>query len=135
MIELWTPTERTAYVITDWDGNVLEVGPTLSADEVICDMCGELVILRPVPLVDGYALCDECLPKIVPNWYDQIPPDVLEAWYEQREEFYRRFGDDKPEDAHLEAEYEDHCHLPEPDYEPEEDEDFYYPEDNWEYEV
>jgi len=93
-ITVWHPEERRSYVIYDWDGNVLEEGPTLSAEEVYCDLCNEEVILRPVPVVEGYALCDNCMPKLVPDWYDQVlnrpdGADILEAWYEQRYE--RRF--------------------------------------------
>lgn len=84
-ITLWKPpAERTAWTLYDLDGNVLEQGPMIS--EVYCDLCNAEVVLRPVPVVDGYALCDHCLPKVVPNWHKQVSPAVLVAWYGQMNE-------------------------------------------------
>ena len=55
----WTPTERSAFVAFWGDGTVDE-GPMLGADEVICDACDCDICFTPVPLADGYALCDDC---------------------------------------------------------------------------
>lgn len=55
----WTPTERPAFVAFWGDGEI-EEGPTLGADEVICDSCNGDIRFTPVPLADGYALCDDC---------------------------------------------------------------------------
>ncbi len=81
---LWMPTERPAFIITDWDGNVLEVGGTLSADEVICDLCNALITIRPVPVVwENYAVCLECLDRVMPQWRDVVGEAVVEGWHEQ----------------------------------------------------
>jgi len=55
----WTPTERSAFVAF-WDDGTVDEGPMLGADEVICDACDCDICFTPVPLADGYALCDDC---------------------------------------------------------------------------
>ena len=56
----WYPQERPSFVITDWDGNVVEEGPTLGPDEVYCDICNARVFVRPVPALGSYAVCPDC---------------------------------------------------------------------------
>ena len=56
----WYPQERPSYVLMDWDGNVVAEGPTLGADEVICDICNAWVAIRPVPALGSYAVCPGC---------------------------------------------------------------------------
>jgi len=84
-ITLWNPPEeRPSYKIYDWDGNLLEVGDTLSADEVICDLCNADVVVRPVPVVwENYAVCLECLDRIMPQWRAVVGEAVVERWHEQ----------------------------------------------------
>ena len=60
----WTPHDRPAYVFYDIMGRVVEVGPTLSRDEVICDFCNVLVEGRPVPLIGNMAVCPSCFERI-----------------------------------------------------------------------
>ncbi len=60
----WRPTRRTAYIITDWDGNVLDAEGILEADEVICDLCNAWVTVRPVPVSGSYALCPKCFKRM-----------------------------------------------------------------------
>ncbi len=96
-LTLWNPDVRPAYTIYDWDGNLLESG-FLGAEEVCCDLCNEEIFLRPVPVVSGYALCNQCLTKVVPDWFRQIyrrpdGADVLEAWYKQLEYQLRKASD------------------------------------------
>jgi len=83
VIDLFYPTERPAYVLYDWDGSVLEVGPTLSADEVYCDLCNAEVPLNPGPMVGGNVLCLDCLPKIEPGWEKQVTPLLKLIWQTQ----------------------------------------------------
>ncbi len=86
-IVLWTPPEeRPSYAIYDWDGNLLEEGPMLTADEVFCDLCNNFVPLNPVPVIEGYALCLDCLQEIDPKWSEQIPLEVLLVWKWQLDE-------------------------------------------------
>jgi hypothetical protein len=87
---LWyPPAERISYVILDWDGNVEEIGPVLTDADVVCDICNAEISLRPVPVWNGNALCDDCLGKFVPDWYQRVSvmsdgEKILEDWYEQR---------------------------------------------------
>ncbi len=62
----WYPQERPAFIIAGGDGAVLEVliGPTLGADEVICDFCNAWVDIRPVPALGSYAACPECFQRL-----------------------------------------------------------------------
>ncbi len=59
----WRPTRRVAFVISDWDGNVLAEGGVLEADEVLCDICNAFVLIRPVPVTGSYALCPRCFER------------------------------------------------------------------------
>jgi hypothetical protein len=59
-VKSWWPMARPSYVISDFDGNVIEIGPPLGPNEVICDFCSAEIHTRPVPVVDGNALCPEC---------------------------------------------------------------------------
>lgn len=85
-LELWMPPEtRPSFVIVDEDGEV-EVGPELTDAEVYCDLCNADIPLRPVPVVDGYALCLECLAKVEPEWEKQvITPLLIRIWQTQVE--------------------------------------------------
>ncbi|MEA3376723.1 MAG: hypothetical protein U9R72_11080 [Chloroflexota bacterium] len=58
IVQAWWPSFRIAWRITMGDQGT--VGPTLGPDEVICDLCNAKVQLRPVPVVNGYALCQAC---------------------------------------------------------------------------
>ena len=60
----WYPQERPSYVLMDWEGNVVEEGPTLGADEVICDICNVWVAIRPVPSLGSYAVCPTCFHRM-----------------------------------------------------------------------
>lgn len=83
-IVLWNPpARRSAYRLMDWDGNVLEEGPMLTADEVYCDLCNADVVVRPVPVIGGYALCINCLEKVEPGWRKQITPLLEMIWRDQ----------------------------------------------------
>lgn len=81
-ITLWYPQQRPAYVFVDEDGEV-EVGPTLSPDDVFCDVCNAEIVIRPVPVVGSYALCLDCLNKVEPGWRRQIPRAIQIRWNEQ----------------------------------------------------
>jgi|YNPNPStandDraft_1061719.scaffolds.fasta_scaffold90995_1 hypothetical protein len=80
---LWHPTERPSYVVYDWDGNIEEVGPTLSANEVYCDLCNAEVPLDPAPMVGGNVLCLDCLRQVEPDWEEQATPLLKLIWREQ----------------------------------------------------
>ncbi len=87
MIILWMPSDRQAYVITDWDGNVLDEGEMLTADDVICDLCNANIPLRPVPVVwTNYAVCLECLDRVIPNWRQVVGEAVAQGWQKQASE-------------------------------------------------
>ncbi|MGC9335884.1 MAG: hypothetical protein ACP5JJ_17195 [Anaerolineae bacterium] len=58
LVQAWWPSFRIAWRITM--GDEVTVGPTLGPDEVICDLCNAQVQVRPVPVVNGYALCQAC---------------------------------------------------------------------------
>lgn len=84
-LKLWTPPEsRQPYVFVgeDWE---IEFGPELGEDEVYCDLCNATILLRPVPVVDGYALCLECLPTIEPKWKELVTPLLKLIWQTQVE--------------------------------------------------
>ncbi|WP_322793328.1 hypothetical protein [Bellilinea sp.] len=83
-ITLWYPEERPAFVIYTEDG--VEVGPTLGANEVYCDLCNAAVPLDPAPMVEGYVLCLDCLEKVVPDWRKQITPLLELMWRDQMEQ-------------------------------------------------
>jgi hypothetical protein len=57
----WWPAFRPAWTIAASDGTV-EVGETLGPDQVICDLCNADITTRPVPVVNGWALCGDCFP-------------------------------------------------------------------------
>lgn len=58
----------------------------LTADEVYCDLCNADVVVRPVPVISGYAACLNCLSRIEPEWPKQIPFEVMVFWYHQLDE-------------------------------------------------
>jgi hypothetical protein len=58
-VKVWWPEFRPAWVLVAPDGEI-EVGDTLGPDEVICDVCNAEVMIRPVPVVNGYARCRRC---------------------------------------------------------------------------
>jgi len=60
----WYPQERPSYAVMDWDGNVVQEGPTLGPDEVYCDICNAPVFVRPVPALGSYAVCLECFHRM-----------------------------------------------------------------------
>ncbi|MEJ5200594.1 MAG: hypothetical protein WHV66_00060 [Anaerolineales bacterium] len=76
-IELWNPTERTGKIISNGEEAYRW---TLRADEVYCDLCNATVLLRPVPVISGYALCLRCLAEVVPNWALKVPVEVMKQW-------------------------------------------------------
>jgi len=80
-ITLWYPEERPAYTLYTPDG--VEVGPTLSAEEVYCDMCNAHVPLNPAPMIGSYVLCLDCLEKVEPGWRKQVTPLLAMIWREQ----------------------------------------------------
>lgn len=82
IIELWMPPEERSIVMTDETGRQIFICG-LTSDEVYCDICNADITIRPVPVVETYALCLKCLAEIEPGWKKQIPKDVLACW--QRE--------------------------------------------------
>lgn len=86
-IELWTPPDapRPSYILYDDNGEILEVGPLI--EDVVCDVCNATVPLRPVPVVKGYALCLDCLDKVLPNWIREVGKAQAQKWLEQHSEF------------------------------------------------
>ncbi len=85
-LELWIPPEtRPSYVFVSEDGEVEESGPELTDAEVYCDLCNADIPLRPVPVVSGYALCPDCLPKVEPEWEKQVSPLLKLLWQVQIE--------------------------------------------------
>lgn len=82
-LELWYPESRPAYIIYNGDTNTLEEGPSLSADEVYCDLCNADVPLNPAPMVGGNVLCLECLSSFVPDREEQATPLLQRIWQMQ----------------------------------------------------
>ncbi len=62
-IEWWQPNARPAYLLYTEEGGI-EEGPTLGADEVICDYCNTDVLYTPVAVSAGNALCPECFQSV-----------------------------------------------------------------------
>lgn len=81
-IDLFYPHPRPAYVIYGENG-VEEIGPTLGADEVYCDLCNAQTPLDPAPMIGDYVLCLDCLERIEPNWRRQITPLLEMVWCDQ----------------------------------------------------
>jgi hypothetical protein len=55
----WTPTERTMAVLNE--RGEAEYSATLSADDVVCDLCNHSITFQPVPLLwESYAVCADC---------------------------------------------------------------------------
>lgn len=80
-LQLWHPPEkRTSYVLYDENGLAVDVGPTLSAEEVFCDFCNADIILRPVPTLDEWTLCEKCMERLCPDWRSEIPLVVQLTW-------------------------------------------------------
>lgn len=57
----WWPKPRSAWTI--WMGDEMESGRMLGPEEVVCDLCNDAVLIRPVPVVDTYALCAGCFAR------------------------------------------------------------------------
>ena len=86
-IVLWNPPERRISFVIHWDDGDVTIGPPLSADEVYCDLCNADVVVRPVPVIDGHALCLRCLHRVEPEWPKQVPFEVLILWKHQLDEW------------------------------------------------
>lgn len=85
-LTLWYPQQRTSYIIYSPEG--VEIGPTLGANEVYCDLCNATVPLNPAPMVDeSYVLCLDCLDAAVPNWRQQVTPLLILMWEQQMQEW------------------------------------------------
>jgi hypothetical protein len=55
----WTPTERMVAVLNE--RGEAEYSATLSADDVVCDLCNRSITFQPVPLLwESYAVCADC---------------------------------------------------------------------------
>ena len=84
-VRAWWPTERPAWTLIPLDENLqedagaAEIGPTLGADEVICDLCNAPVLIRPVPVVDGHALCARCFARTGLRFPGRIAPYTPQA--------------------------------------------------------
>ncbi|MEJ5200642.1 MAG: hypothetical protein WHV66_00300 [Anaerolineales bacterium] len=77
----YPPAVRYSYIVfDDFDDGDVEVGPMLTDQEVYCDLCNVEVPLRPAPLIGSYVLCLECLGQIVPDWYSQVDPAIIDIW-------------------------------------------------------
>jgi len=58
--EWWTPPPLRRSFVIMWEGGIIE-GPLVTDAEVYCDICGDPIGFRPVPLLLGsYALCAPC---------------------------------------------------------------------------
>ena len=82
-IELWYPEARPSYIAYTANGELSEIGPTLGADEAYCDLCNADIPIRPVPMIGSYALCLECLAKVVPSWKEMVPAHIQYDWQDQ----------------------------------------------------
>ncbi len=60
-VTAWWPHFRPSYILVG--GGDVEAGPSLAPDEVICDVCNAEVLIRPVPVVGGYAMCRDCFAR------------------------------------------------------------------------
>jgi hypothetical protein len=58
VVAWWAKPRVAGHIFTE--GHSLESGAILTPDEVVCDSCNGAIIIRPVPVVDSYALCAEC---------------------------------------------------------------------------
>jgi len=76
-VTAWWPHFRPSYVLIG--GGDTEVGPPLGPDEVICDVCNADVLIRPVPVVDGYAMCRSCFERTGLDFPGTIRPYVPAA--------------------------------------------------------
>lgn len=91
-VAAWWPTARPAWTLIPLDENLqedteaVEVGPTLGPDEVVCDICNDLILIRPVPLVDGHALCRRCFSRTGLRFPSGVAPYVPEALAEKEAE-------------------------------------------------
>ncbi len=62
----WTPPpHRPAYVLhTENNGHSALEGLSIPADFVICDICNQMITIRPVPLLfEDYAACPACFQR------------------------------------------------------------------------
>jgi hypothetical protein len=86
VVRAWWPGFRRAWSITT--GDRVSLGPVLGPDEVICDICNRRVQMRPVPVVNEYALCRDCFSDTglaFPTCPDELEPyDVSESEDEGR---------------------------------------------------
>lgn len=62
-VTAWWPSFRPAWRIVAADGSGDE-GDPLGPGEVICDVCNGEVVVRPVPVVNGYARCATCFASL-----------------------------------------------------------------------
>lgn len=74
VVRAWWPSFRTAWRIRQ--GDEVAVGPTLGPDEVICDLCNAVVRLRPVPVVNNWALCESCFSDMELPFPGEVEPYV-----------------------------------------------------------
>jgi hypothetical protein len=89
-VKAWWPCYRPSFIMADETGRVLETGERLGPDLVVCDWCNRDVVMRPVPVVCGYAHCARCFAEArlafpgairpyVPAIGDDVDAEVLEA--------------------------------------------------------
>jgi hypothetical protein len=62
----WTPPPwRRAWVVSTLDGEIVDVGPWIPGDLVLCDLCSEPVDVRPVPVLwNTHAACKACFHRM-----------------------------------------------------------------------
>ena len=76
-VTAWWPHFRPSYILVG--GSDAETGPTLGPDEAICDFCNGDILIRPVPVTDGYALCRSCFERMGLDFPGTIRPYVPAA--------------------------------------------------------
>lgn len=77
-VKLWWPDFRPAWRIIG--GGEDAIGPTLGPEEAICDLCNARIQMRPVPVVEGHALCRECWEDMglpLPGNFNLYDPEVV----------------------------------------------------------
>ncbi len=78
-VTAWWPEFRPAWVIVTPDGGT-EIGDTLGPGGVICDVCNAEVVIRPAPVVNGYARCARCFSDLGLPFPGHVEPyDPAEA--------------------------------------------------------
>jgi hypothetical protein len=79
-VRVWWPGFRPGWSILTVNGDLAK-GDLLGPDQVICDVCNTQIVIRPVPVVDGYARCADCFARLViplsesVRPYCPLPPD------------------------------------------------------------